>query len=244
MAIAGNSGALENEVKEGLVEEEVPTKCIIEQRELTIKAKMQFIDYEGRSDGESIKKILSNMKPKNLIVIHGNEKSTKEMMEYCQNQKIVQSRIFTPKTNEFVNATLETQIYNVKLKDELVSSLKFQKVKDYELAWVDAIIKYNTSNESVEAGQNSELSSQQNLETGLSLHPLNKENMREHRTVFVNEPKLSDLKQIFMHNSIQAEFHGGVLVCNGIVALKKVTYFNKHKFRNYSINLSLYISFF
>ena len=39
--------------------------------------------------------------------------------------------------------------------------------------------------------------------------------------MFVNEPKLSDLKQIFAQNSIQAEFHGGVLVCNGIVALKK-----------------------
>jgi hypothetical protein len=54
------------------------------------------------------------------------------------------------------------------------------------------------------------------------LHPLPKENLKTHKTVFVNEPKLSDLKQIFLQNSIQAEFHGGVLVCNGIVALKKV----------------------
>jgi hypothetical protein len=26
-----------------------------------------FIDFEGRSDGESIKKILANIKPKNLV---------------------------------------------------------------------------------------------------------------------------------------------------------------------------------
>ncbi len=224
MAMAGGSEIIENDTKEGLVEEEVPTKCVSERRELVIKAKLEFIDYEGRSDGESIKKILSNMKPKNLIVIHGNEKSTTEMLEYCQNQKIVQNRIFTPKLNELVNATLETQIYNVKLKDELVSSLKFQKIKDYELAWVDAVIKYNSPSESLETGQSTEPNNQQNIEMGLSLHPLSKENMKEHKTVFVNEPKLSDLKQVFMHNSIQAEFHGGVLVCNGIVALKKVNF--------------------
>ena len=29
--------------------------------------------------------------------------------------------------------------------------------------------------------------------------------------MFVNEPKLSDLKQIFAQKSIQAEFHGGVV---------------------------------
>jgi cleavage and polyadenylation specificity factor subunit 2 len=222
MMVVSNADALENEIKASVVEEEAPTKCVSEERHLEIKAKLHLIDYEGRSDGESIKKILSNMKPKNLIVIHGNEKSTREMMEYCQNQKIVQGRIFTPNLNEFVNATLETQIYNVKLKDELVSSLKFQKVKDYELAWVDAVIRYNSVNENAESS--SSLQQQQNLEMGLSLHPLGKESMKEHKTVFVNEPKLSDLKQIFMQSSIQAEFHGGVLVCNGIVALKKVFY--------------------
>lgn len=205
-----------------LIEDETPTKCISEVRELNIRSRLYYIDYSGRSDGESVKKILSSIKPKNLIIVHGSEKSTKDMLDFCQNQKIVQNRIFTPRQNEMVNATLETQIYNVKLKDELVSSLKFKKVKDYELAWVDAVIKYSgTGNEAVNERQ------QPNPELGFSLHPMNKEDVKEHKTVFVNEPKLSDLKQIFLHNSIQAEFHGGVLVCNGIVALKKVTIFIK-----------------
>jgi cleavage and polyadenylation specificity factor subunit 2 len=103
-----------------------------------------------------------------------------------------------------------------------VSSLKFQKLKDYELAWVDAIIKTRNLNEN-EAYFNQPISSS-NLDYGFSLHinPAVKDNTKTHKTVFVNEPKLSDLKQIFAQNQIQAEFHGGVLVCNGTIALKKV----------------------
>lgn len=195
-----------------------------EKKEINVRCKIQLIDYEGRSDGESIKKILSNIKPRNLIIVHGNEKSTNEMQEYCQKQQIVQDRIFTPRLGEVVNATLETQIYNVRLKDELVSSLKFQKLKDYELAWVDAVIRTKNSQSENEFNlTNQSQQSQQNyLDYGFSLHPLSRDNMKAHKTVFVNEPKLSDLKQILAQNGIQAEFHGGVLVCNGIVALKKV----------------------
>lgn len=199
-------------------QEEIPTKCVSETIALDVRCKLVYIDYEGRSDGESIKKILSNVKPKNLVIIHGNEKSTREMKEYCQKHQIVQDRIFTPKIGEIVNATLETQIYNIKLKDELVSSLKFQKIKDYELAWVDAVVKSGNFDAEFQSGQKSEAST----EFGFSLHPLPKDSSDKHKTVFVNEPKLSDLKQIFTQNSIQAEFHGGVLVCNGMIALKKV----------------------
>ena len=49
-------------------EADIPTKCIKEIRELNIKAKLMYINYEGKSDGESIKKLLSNMKPKNLVI--------------------------------------------------------------------------------------------------------------------------------------------------------------------------------
>lgn len=198
---------------------DIPTKCIKETFELNIKAKLMYIDYEGKSDGESIKKLLSNIKPKNLIIVHGDEKSTKEMSEFCKNQQIVQDRIFTPRIGEIADATTETQIYHVKLKDELVSSLQFQKVKDYELAWVDAVLK--TRNTQADKEKQVALPTT-GFDLGFSLHPQPKDDSHSRKTVFVNEPKLSDLKHVFVQNSIQAEFHGGVLVCNGIIALRKV----------------------
>ena len=122
------------------------------------------------------------------------------MSEFCKNQQIVQDRIFTPRIGEIADATLETQIYHVKLKDELVSSLKFQKVKDYELAWVDAVLK--TRN--IQAENEKQIAvPTSGLDLGFSLHQLPKDNSNTHKTVFVNEPKLSDLKQIFLQNSIQ-----------------------------------------
>lgn len=145
------------------------------------------------------------------------------MEEFCQRQQIVQNRIFTPKCGEICDATLETHIYHVKLNDELVSSLQFQRVKEYELAWVDSIIK-SRKNEKQDDVTPLATSS---VDVGYSLHRIPKEllkNYKRHKTVFVNEPKLSDLKEILLKNQIQAEFNGGVLVCNGIIALKKVLF--------------------
>lgn len=101
----------------------------------------------------------------------------------------------------------------------MVSSLQFQKVKEYELAWVDAVLKARNVQSETNNNENKSASA---LDFGYSLHPLHKEESTAHKTVFVNEPKLSDLKQILLQNSISAEFHGGALVCNGIVALRKV----------------------
>ena len=146
------------------------------------------------------------------------------MEDFCKKQQTVQDRIFTPRIGDCVDATVETQIYHVKLKDELVSSLKFQKIRDYELAWIDGVLK--TRNIQAENETNQSMTPvpvmSRNLDLGFSLHQLPKEHLKMHKTVFVNDPKLRDLKQIYLQNQIQAEFHDGVLVCNGIIALKKV----------------------
>lgn len=43
-----------------------------------------------------------------------------------------------------------------------------------------------------------------------------------HQSVFINEPRLSDFKQVLLREGIQAEFVGGVLVCNNMVAVRRV----------------------
>lgn len=44
-----------------------------------------------------------------------------------------------------------------------------------------------------------------------------------HQSVFINEPRLSDFKQVLLREGIQAEFVGGVLVCNNVVAVRRVS---------------------
>ena len=46
---------------------EVPTKCIAVTVTLDINASVQYIDFEGRTDGESMRKILAQIKPRQLV---------------------------------------------------------------------------------------------------------------------------------------------------------------------------------
>lgn len=47
--------------------QDIPMKTVVETVRLNIKAKLIFIDFEGLSDGDSVKKILANIKPRNLV---------------------------------------------------------------------------------------------------------------------------------------------------------------------------------
>ena len=47
---------------------DIPMKTVVDTVHLNIKAKLIFIDFEGLSDGDSVKKILANIKPRNLVI--------------------------------------------------------------------------------------------------------------------------------------------------------------------------------
>lgn len=137
---------------------ELPTKCIVLNRTVQVNAQVQYIDFEGRSDGESLLKILSQLRPRRVIVVRGTAESTATIETHCKEN--VDARVFTPSNGETVDATSETHIYQVfldknynlifqfivnfyvqvRLTDALVSQLDFQKGKDAELAWIDAQI--------------------------------------------------------------------------------------------------------
>ena len=53
-----------------LEETEIPTKCICMIETLDILANVLYIDFEGRSDGESIRKILTQVKPRQLVSVY------------------------------------------------------------------------------------------------------------------------------------------------------------------------------
>ncbi|VDN22545.1 unnamed protein product [Gongylonema pulchrum] len=71
-------------------EREWPSKCISQIVKMEVLCKVDFIDFEGRSDGESVKKILSQIKPKQMIIVHGSSAATRHLAQYAQQQNIVQ----------------------------------------------------------------------------------------------------------------------------------------------------------
>ncbi|XP_036267492.1 cleavage and polyadenylation specificity factor subunit 2 isoform X2 [Pipistrellus kuhlii] len=236
---------------------DVPTKCISMTESIEIKARVTYIDYEGRSDGDSIKKIINQMKPRQLIIVHGPPEASQDLAECCRAFGGKDIKVYMPKLHETVDATSETHIYQVRLKDSLVSSLQFCKAKDAELAWIDGVLdmrvsKVDTgvileegelkddgedSEMQVEAPSDASVIAQQKAmkslfgddekETGEesevipTLEPLPPNEVPGHQSVFMNEPRLSDFKQVLLREGIQAEFVGGVLVCNNQVAVRR-----------------------
>ncbi|MBN3325443.1 CPSF2 factor, partial [Atractosteus spatula] len=241
---------------------DVPTKCISSTETLEIKARITYIDYEGRSDGDSIKKIINQMKPRQLVIVHGPPEASQDLAESCKAFSGKDIKIYTPKHQETVDATSETHIYQVRLKDSLVSSLQFCKAKDTELAWIDGVldmrvIKVDTGviieegdiKEETDEGElpmdiasssltsdPSAIAQQKAMKTLFgddekeisedsdiipTLEPLPSNEVPGHQAVFINEPRLSDFKQVLLREGIQAEFVGGVLVCNNLVAVRR-----------------------
>uniref|UniRef100_A0A9J7XCP3 Cleavage and polyadenylation specificity factor subunit 2 n=1 Tax=Cyprinus carpio carpio TaxID=630221 RepID=A0A9J7XCP3_CYPCA len=240
---------------------DVPTKCTSITQTLEIRARVTYIDYEGRSDGDSIKKIINQMKPRQLIIVHGPPEASQDLAESCKAFSGKDIKVYVPKLQETVDATSETHIYQVRLKDSLVSSLQFCKAKDMELAWIDGVLdmrveKVDTgvipemgdAKEETEDGEPavdvtpdlttepSAAANQQAMKTLFgedereiseesdvipTLEPLPAQEVPGHQSVFINEPRLSDFKQVLLREGIQAEFVGGVLVCNNLVAVRR-----------------------
>lgn len=81
---------------------------------LFFRARITYIDYEGRSDGDSIKKIINQMKPRQLVIVHGPPEASLDLAESCKAfSKDI--KVYTPKLQETVDATSETLIYQVRL---------------------------------------------------------------------------------------------------------------------------------
>lgn len=78
---------------------------------VNVNAHIQYIDFEGRSDGESLTKILSQLRPRRVIVVRGTTESTATITNHCKEQ--VGARVFAPNRGETIDATTETHIYQV-----------------------------------------------------------------------------------------------------------------------------------
>lgn len=86
------------------------------------RARVSYIDYEGRSDGDSIKKIINQMKPRQLVIVHGPPEASLDLAESCKAfSKDI--KVYTPKLQETIDATSETHIYQVSLSTGSFCSL-------------------------------------------------------------------------------------------------------------------------
>lgn len=215
------------EPEEAVDREEVPTKCVSSVQNFAVNCKVQFIDFEGRTDGESIKKLLHQLKPRKVVLVRGDERSLDNLKNFCLEVVEGDNNVFVPRNGEVVDATTERFIYQVRLRDSLFSTLKFSKAKDTQLAWLDGVVKMvddertDLKPSTAEEGEEGEALKAKAVIP--MLVPLAEESSKGHRTNFVNELKLSDFKLVLTRNGIPSEFQLGNLMCgnNSNVQLRR-----------------------
>ncbi|CAG8545924.1 6099_t:CDS:10, partial [Ambispora leptoticha] len=187
-------------------ESDVPTKYVSYNQDVELQCQIRFIDFEGTNDGRSIKTIVPQIQPRKLIIIHASPDATADFKQSCLAIESMTRDIYTPAIGEILNVSAEIKFYPVKLTDALVSSLKFSKLDDYDLAYVTG--KIHIPLDSDVAVLDVDKSEQANIR----------------QPVFVGEVKLTELKRVLQTEGITAEFKGeGVLVCNERVAVRKTT---------------------
>eukprot|EP00039_Didymoeca_costata_P020321 m.340836 g.340836 ORF g.340836 m.340836 type:complete len:778 (-) comp19587_c0_seq1:120-2453(-) len=191
---------------------QIPTKCIESTRELRVRCKRLLADFEGRSDGYSAERILNTVKPKSLIVIHGTEKATLALEEKsAASVDMKLESIECPHEGDTVDVTSDGNIYQVLLTDALATSLQFSRLAGHDLAWVEGVL--NTLEED-ENGESKPLHVP-------VLQKIPKREMTNRSTVFVGQPRLSDLIEILKANGIKTQWSMGTLVCNGTIQISR-----------------------
>jgi len=119
----GEKTALDEQNNKSDEEEDIcdlPSKCVEYELDVFVAAKIVPIDFEGRSDGESLKQIVLKLKPKRLILVRGNHYSTKVVYNFAK--VITDSNIYTPRIGQCLNLTTESHIYQVKILDLIFST--------------------------------------------------------------------------------------------------------------------------
>lgn len=190
---------METEAEEMLLNDK-PSKVISDDIIVQVRCSLQYMDFEGRSDGRSIKTILAHVVPLKLVLVHGSAEATEHLKQHSLKHV---PHVFAPKLGETVDVTSDLSAYKVRLTERLMSNVLFRKLGDYELAWVDG-----------EVGSRED--------DVLPLLPHSGILPPPHKAVFVGDLKLADFKQLLASKGVQAEFTGGALRCDGNFSVRKV----------------------
>ncbi|XP_050251747.1 cleavage and polyadenylation specificity factor subunit 2 [Quercus robur] len=200
MHVGGNLDGKFDEGSANLILDTKPSKVVSNELTVHVKCSLIYMDFEGRSDGRSIKSILSQVAPLKLVLVHGSAEATEHLKQHCL--KHVCPHVYAPHIEETIDVTSDLCAYKVQLSEKLMSNVLFKKLGDYEIAWVDAEVGKTDSGM-------------------LSLLPCSNA-APLHKSVLVGDLKMADFKQFLASKGVQVEFAGGALRCGEYVTIRKV----------------------
>ncbi|KAJ5294072.1 hypothetical protein PENANT_c009G09379 [Penicillium antarcticum] len=121
---------------------EGPAKAVFHPQNVTVHARIAFVDFMGLHDKRSLEMLIPLIQPQKLILVGGMKEETDALASECKKLLAAKpgavvadphfdsaSIIFTPNNGEVIDASVDTNAWMVKLSNTLVRRLNWQHVR-------------------------------------------------------------------------------------------------------------------
>jgi cleavage and polyadenylation specificity factor subunit 2 len=207
------------DIDEEEIKEETPTKSVQVQQDLEILCQVKYIDFEGRADGRSYRKILSHVAPKKMILVHGQPDAIGSLASYCEQNLKTCQRVLRAADKQTLDLSSDTSMYRIHLKDELAQALRTVKVGEFELSWLSGVVASRVSAKAAEAAAEDDDKMDLDLEA-TELAPVSVSRVDPNVTL-VGDIRLAEFKQLLSSSGFRTEVNAGVLLVNGVISVRK-----------------------
>jgi len=228
---------------------EGPQKLVRTTWSFQLYLRIAYVDFAGLHDKRSLQMIIPLVRPRKLILIGGEEGETLALAKDCR--KLLSAGesaesiadVFTPANGVTVDASVDTNAWEVKLSRPLVKRLNWQNVRGLGVVAVtarlgavpaehqqirDANVKKKKlkmiKGESEEAAPESEEEIPVASIPILDVLPVSMAAATRivAQPLHVGDLRLADLRKLMQSSGYAAEFRGeGILLIDGIVAVRK-----------------------
>ncbi|EMS56660.1 Cleavage and polyadenylation specificity factor subunit 2 [Triticum urartu] len=182
-----------------LLLDSAPSKVISNEMTVQVKCSLAYMDFEGRSDGRSVKSVIAHVAPLKLVLVHGSAEATEHLKMHCAKNSDL--HVYAPQIEETIDVTSDLCAYKVQLSEKLMSNVISKKLGEHEIAWVDSGVG--------------------KVDEKLTLLPPSS-TPAAHKSVLVGDLKLADFKQFLANKGLQVEFAGGALRCGEYITVRKI----------------------
>ncbi|OCT50367.1 putative cleavage and polyadenylylation specificity factor [Cladophialophora carrionii] len=225
-----------------------PAKIVYSTSEVTVNARLAFVDFAGLHDQRSLQMLIPLIGPRKLILVGGNTSETVALAADCGELLGVKvagakeessTEIFTPAEGQTVDASVDTNAWVVKLSRELAKTLHWQNVKNMGVVTIQGQLKAERRGDNVQ--EDDPQTKKQKLDTEVSLAAesapapplepvldvlpasLAAATRSVSHAIHVGDLRLAELRRLIAMDGHAAEFRGeGTLLVDGMIAVRKL----------------------
>lgn len=228
-----------------------PAKVVFSTTEISVNARLAFVDFSGLHDQRSLQMLIPLIGPKKLILIGGTGEEVLSLASDCKDllgMKVVgaeeetSTEIFTPTEGQNIDASVDTNAWIVKLSRDLAKTLQWQNVKNIGVVTLQGQLKGETPSSS--NLHDDPLAKKQKLDGNASLKATAAEASMTRsepildvlpaslaastrpvtQAIHVGDLRLADLRRLIAADGHLAEFRGeGTLLVDGMITVKKLS---------------------